>query len=83
MCDEFACNASNKPSLIVDPESRRLFLKGVASLPLAYVLADVELTKAAAHGGEVVTPSRSIPTPRAKSVVIWPSQTIKMPPPSF
>ena len=32
-----------------------MFLKGVASLPLAYVLADVELAKAAARGGDTVT----------------------------
>jgi carboxymethylenebutenolidase len=55
MCNEIICYQSNKPALTVDPESRRLFLKGVASLPLAYVLADVELAKAAAHGGETVT----------------------------
>ncbi len=55
MCNEISCYQSNKPALTVDPESRRLFLKGVASLPLAYVLADVELAKAAAHGGENVT----------------------------
>jgi len=55
MCNEISCYESNKPALTVDPESRRLFLKGVASLPLAYVLADVELAKAAAHGGDTVT----------------------------
>ena len=55
MCNEISCYESNKPALTVDPESRRLFLKGVASLPLAYVLADIELAKAAAHGGETVT----------------------------
>ena len=55
MCNEISCYESNKPALTVDPESRRLFLKGVASLPLAYVLADVELAKAAARGGDTVT----------------------------
>lgn len=55
MCNEISCYESNKPALTVDPKSRRLFLKGVASLPLAYVLADVELAKAAAHGGDTVT----------------------------
>ena len=46
--------STNQPALNVDPV-RRLFLKGVASLPLAYVLADVELAKAAAHGGQTVS----------------------------
>ena len=64
MCNEISCYESNKPALTVDPESRRLFLKGVASLPLAYVLADVELAKAAAHGGDTVT----IDTDRAGKV---------------
>ncbi len=55
MCNEISCYQSGKAPLTVDPESRRLFLKGVASLPLAYVLADVELARAAAHGGETIS----------------------------
>ena len=47
MCNELSCYRSYPPALNVDLESRRLFLKGVASLPLAYVLADAELAKAA------------------------------------
>jgi len=55
MCNEISCFVSNKPALTVDPESRRLFLKGVAALPLAYVLADVELAAAAAHAGDTIS----------------------------
>ena len=55
MCNEIRCYQSDQPALNVDPENRRLFLKGIASLPLAYVLADVELAKAAAHGGQTVS----------------------------
>ena len=54
MCNETSCYQSNKPALAVDPESRRLFLKGVVSLPLACILADIELARAAAHGGSTV-----------------------------
>jgi carboxymethylenebutenolidase len=55
MCNEISCYQTDHAQLTVDPESRRLFLKGVASLPLAYVLADVELARAAAHGGETIS----------------------------
>ena len=54
MCNETSCYQSNKPALAVDPDSRRLFLKGVASLPLACILADIELARAAAHGGSTI-----------------------------
>ena len=54
MCNETSCYQSNKPALEVDPESRRLFLKGVASLPLACILADIELARAAAHDGSTI-----------------------------
>ena len=54
MCNETSCYQSNKPALEVDPESRRLFLKGVASLPLACILGDIELARAAAHDGSTV-----------------------------
>ena len=54
MCNETSCYQSNKPALAVGPESRRLFLKGVASLPLACILADIELARAAAHGGSTI-----------------------------
>ena len=55
MCNEINCYQSDQPALNVDPVRRRLFLKGVASLPLAYVLADVELAKAATDGGQTVS----------------------------
>ena len=54
MCNETSCYQSNKPALEVDPESRRLFLKGVVSLPLACILADIEIARAAAHGGSTI-----------------------------
>ena len=54
MCNETSCYQSNKPALAVDPESRRLFLKGVASLPLACILGDIELARAAAHDGSTL-----------------------------
>ena len=47
MCNELSCYQSDPPTLNIDPESRRLFRKGVASLHLVYVLADAELAKAA------------------------------------
>lgn len=55
MCNDIQCYVSTKPAPQPDPEVRRLFLKGLASLPLAYVLADIELAAAAAHGGETVS----------------------------
>lgn len=55
MCNAIHCFVTTKPALVADSDSRRLFLKGIASLPLAYVLADVELAAAAAHGGETVS----------------------------
>ena len=54
MCNEINCFVSNKPALTVDPESRRRFLKGATSLPLAYILADIELASASAHGGDMI-----------------------------
>lgn len=47
MCNELSCYQSDPPALNVDPESRRLSRKGVASLPLVYVLANAELAQAA------------------------------------
>lgn len=55
MCHDIQCYVSTKPVPQPDPEIRRLFLKGLAALPLAYVLADIELAAAAAHGGETVS----------------------------
>lgn len=49
MCDLTGCgNQSHLPELKVDPKQRRLFLQGLATLPLAAVLAYPELASAAA-----------------------------------
>ncbi len=49
MCDLDGCgDQSHLPEIKVKPEERRLFLKGLASLPLASVLAFPELSQAAA-----------------------------------
>lgn len=56
MCDLNGCGKqANMPPLHVDPEQRRLFLKGVASLPLAAILAYPDLARAAAGSLETVT----------------------------
>ncbi|GAB4359137.1 MAG: dienelactone hydrolase family protein [Gammaproteobacteria bacterium] len=50
MCDEISCGTHDtRPPVPVPDEKRRLFVKGLASLPLAAVLANPELTRAAAH----------------------------------
>lgn len=50
MCDLDGCAIpSDLPEIQLDPEQRRLFLKGLACLPLASVLAFPELAKAAAN----------------------------------
>jgi len=47
MCDLFGCgNSSDKPLPPVSDEERRNFLKGIAALPLAAVLACPELARA-------------------------------------
>lgn len=49
MCDLDGCgDQSHLPEIKIDPDERRLFLKGLASLPLASVLAYPELSQAAA-----------------------------------
>ncbi len=65
MCDLLGCgNQQNLPPIKIDPEERRLFLKGLASLPLASVLAFPELSRAAAGKLEAV----SITLPSGKTV---------------
>ncbi len=50
MCDELSCGAGQDRKIIPVPdEKRRLFVQGLASLPLAAVLADPNLARAAAH----------------------------------
>ncbi|MDA0655210.1 MAG: dienelactone hydrolase family protein [Proteobacteria bacterium] len=50
MCDLFGCgNSTDKPLPLVTDEARRNFLKGIAALPLAAVLAYPELARAAAR----------------------------------
>ena len=49
MCDLTGCNDySHLPDIAIDPKQRRLFLQGMATLPLAAVLAYPELAQAAA-----------------------------------
>ena len=49
MCDLDGCgDHNNLPDIIINPDQRRLFLKGLVSLPLASVLAYPELSHAAA-----------------------------------
>lgn len=50
MCDEIECSpATNLPPIALSPIDRRLFLKGLISLPLATVLAMPDLAQAAAE----------------------------------
>ena len=50
MCDETTCGTQQKRKPIAVPdEKRRRFVQGLASLPLAAVLADPALVQAAAH----------------------------------
>ena len=56
MCDLDGCgDQSHLPEIEIKPEERRLFLKGLASLPLASVLAFPELSQAAAAKLDNVT----------------------------
>lgn len=56
MCDLNGCGKqADMPPIQVDPEQRRLFLKGVASLPLAAILAYPDLARAAAGSLKTVT----------------------------
>lgn len=56
MCDLDGCgDQSHLPEIKIKPQDRRLFLKGLASLPLASVLAFPELSSAAAATLDNVT----------------------------
>lgn len=56
MCDIKGCgNHRAMPPIRVTDRERRLFLKGLASLPLATVLAYPELSRAAADGTDTIT----------------------------
>lgn len=74
MCDLDGCiNYDHLPEIKVDPEQRRRFLKGMAGLPLASILAFPELASAATSGMKDIT----INTPAGKSVtasVAFPTQ---------
>jgi carboxymethylenebutenolidase len=67
MCNEIGCGYKNsdKPLPTATDSQRRLFLKGLAALPLAVVLADPKLAAAAGHKMptvEVKLPDGSIAT---------------------
>lgn len=82
MCDLSGCGSRpDLPPINVDPEQRRLFLKGAASLPLATVLAFPELAGAAADslstvsttlsGGKQVSAALALPdADRAPAVLL-------------
>ena len=56
MCDLEGCgNQADLPPIKVDPEQRRLFLKGLAALPIATVLAYPDLASATAERLETTT----------------------------
>lgn len=56
MCEITGCGQQhNLPPINVDPQQRRLFLKGLVCLPLASVLAYPELARAAASKLETVS----------------------------
>mgnify|MGYP000011723227 CR=1 FL=1 len=60
MCDLDGCiNYDHLPEISVDPEQRRNFLKGMAGLPLASILAFPELATAATSGMRDITISTS------------------------
>ena len=81
MCEPSGCGQQRKlPPIDVDPEQRRLFLKGLVCLPLASVLAYPELSKAAASqletvslqlaNGNTVTAALALPTADKAPVVM-------------
>lgn len=77
MCDEISCGyvPSDKPLPDVTDNQRRNFIKGMAALPLATVLAYPDLAKAAGHNS---TTPVSIKTPSggtAMGVVAMPEVT--------
>lgn len=76
MCDEFGCgeSVSKLPLPEVNDEQRRQFIKGLAALPLATVLAYPELAQAAGHRLDSV----SVKTPSghdAIGVLAMPAKT--------
>lgn len=79
MCDLKGCgNYDDLPDINIDPEQRRLFLKGLAGLPLASVLAFPELASAAANSLEEVTIKTASGTSVTASVAL-PASTEKAP----
>ena len=56
MCEITKCGSHNDmPPITVSTEQRRAFIKGLATLPLATVLAYPELSSAAADSTETIT----------------------------
>jgi len=75
MCDEISCGAdySDMPPIKVNEEKRRAFIKGLASLPLAAVLADPVLANAAGKGLETVK-IKTASGGETSAVVAYPKQ---------
>jgi carboxymethylenebutenolidase len=75
MCDEFGCGTdySHMPPIIVAEEKRRAFIKGLISLPLAAVLADPVLAKAAGKELETVN-IKTASGASTSGVVAYPDQ---------
>ena len=67
MCDINGCGNGVPTRPQITQEQRRLFLKGLATLPLAAVLTDVELVKAAGHRGQM----QSITTAQGDTVTAF------------
>ena len=55
MCDMKNCNPHAGPKPIVSANDRRLFLAGAMALPLATILAHVDLAHAQASKGRTLT----------------------------
>jgi len=55
MCDIENCNPERLNRPTISDADRRLFMKGMMALPLATILADVDLAHAEASKGEMVT----------------------------
>ncbi|TBW39553.1 dienelactone hydrolase family protein [Siculibacillus lacustris] len=67
MCSLDGCGTyADLPPIVVPDEKRRLFLQGLVGLPIAAVLADPTLARAAAAGVEMVT----IPTAGGRAVTL-------------
>ncbi|MCW8915377.1 MAG: dienelactone hydrolase family protein [Magnetovibrio sp.] len=81
MCDEISCGytPSNKPLPEVTDDQRRSFIKGVAALPLATVLAYPELAKAAGHNA---TEPVSIDMPSGKKAMGYIAMPATLPAPT-